>query len=126
LGPDNRAAGAFYYGFVGFGEEGLFRGALYPGLSHVFGSYWLGALTSSALFAVSHLPNKQAYYHSGRGLAELFVFGMILCAQTTYNHFDLRHSIFTHAWYDFVIDYESKASTASASLTPELRVGFRF
>jgi membrane protease YdiL (CAAX protease family) len=108
LGPKNRIAGAFYYGFVGFGEEGLFRGFLFPGFSDLLSSRWAGAIVSSLLFSASHLTNKDAYYHSVSGLGELFLLGMAFCWQTNNNGFDIRHGIFTHAWYDFIIDYVGK------------------
>lgn len=128
LGPSGVVTGAFWFGFVGLGEEGLFRGFLYPGLSDVFNSHLLGAATSSALFALSHLTNSQAYYHSGLGLSELFLLGMVFCWQATTNNYDIRHNIFAHSWYDIIIDYDSKG-TRQAARSPAipglgLRVSF--
>lgn len=107
-GPKNPALNALFYGFVGLGEEGLFRGFLFPGFSHLFDSYLAGAIVSSAAFSLSHLTNEGAYYHSALGLTELFLFGMVMSWQTYKKKFDLRESIFTHAWYDIIIDYGGK------------------
>ena len=38
LGPPSRVQGAFFYGFVGLGEEGLFRGFIYPEFPILFSS----------------------------------------------------------------------------------------
>jgi membrane protease YdiL (CAAX protease family) len=127
MGPRSPVLGAFFYGFVGLGEEGLFRGFLFPGFSDLFDSYVAGAVTSSILFSVSHLTNKQAFYHSATGLSFLFLAGMVFCWQTHYNHFDLRHSIFAHAWYDFLVDYGYQTTNPLQSNAPTgygLRFGF--
>lgn len=104
-GPRGTLAGAFLFGMVGLGEEGLFRGFLFPAFSHVTKSYTVGAVTSSAVFAASHLINKNAYYHSTSGLVTIFAGGLLLCLQTYLQKFDLRHSIFSHAWFDFSVEY---------------------
>lgn len=110
-GPGNALAGVFLFGMVGLGEEGLFRGFLFPAFSHVTGSYTVGAITSSAVFAAAHLGNKDAYYHSAGGLATIFAGGLLFCLQTYLQKFDLRHSIFTHAWFDFSVEYLHAGST---------------
>lgn len=126
LGPRSVFQGAFYYGFVGLGEEGLFRGFLFPGFSHLTGSYFVGGVLSSIAFSASHLMNKQSYYHSAAGLGELFLLGAALSMQTYRNHFDLRHSIFTHAWYDIIIDYAGKKADGEGLPPLGLKVGFEF
>ncbi len=126
LGPRNKLGGAFYYGFVGLGEEGLFRGFLFPGFSSIFSSKFVGATVSSVLFSLSHLTNSQSYYHSVGGLTELFALGMALCWETNNNHNDLRHGIFTHAWYDFIIDYAGKKADGSAPATLGIKMSLPF
>ncbi|MBI2607040.1 MAG: CPBP family intramembrane metalloprotease [Deltaproteobacteria bacterium] len=91
------------YGFVGEGEEGLFRGFLFPGLSDVFSSKLVGALTSSAIFAVSHATGGSSNL-AGGALAQRFAGGMLFCWQANLNRYDLRHGIFAHAWYDILVD----------------------
>ena len=84
-------------------------------------------MVSSALFSLSHLTNSQSYYHSGRGLGFLFIFGMLECWQVTSNEFDLRHSIFSHAWYDILVDY-GKFGSAQGELAqlPDLGIKLSF
>lgn len=120
LGPTSPVAGAFFFGFTGWGEEGLFRGFLYPGFSSMFGSHFAGATASSLLFAASHLPNKQAYYHSVRGLGTLFVLGMVWCAQASYRDHDLRHNIFSHAWFDIIQEYAGSRASDTGNIFPAL------
>jgi membrane protease YdiL (CAAX protease family) len=119
LGPDSEVLGAFYFGATGLGEEGLFRGFLYPGFSYLFSSHLAGATLSSLLFAAAHLANTQGFYHSYGGLAYLFSLGMLWCWQTTYNHYDLRHNIFTHAWFDWTLEYVGgKAQNTGNGIPP--------
>ncbi len=90
-----------YFAFVGLGEEGLFRGFLFPALSDVFGTI-PGAVVSSAMFSLFHVTN-------GRGalapavLGFRFILGMLFCWQVHLNKYDLRKNIFAHAWYDIFI-----------------------
>lgn len=104
-GPRGALGGALFFSTVGLGEEGLFRGFLFPAFSHLTGNYVAGALLSSAAFAAAHLVNKSKYYHSSAGLATIFTGGLLLCFQTYQHKWDLRHSIFTHAWFDFSVEY---------------------
>ncbi len=104
-GPGNLPGSALFFGFVGLGEEGLFRGFLFPAFSDALDSKWGGAIVSSALFSVSHLTNSASFYRSFNGLGILFLGGMALCWQTDNNDYDLRHSIFTHTWYDVIVDF---------------------
>lgn len=91
------------YGFVGMGEEGLFRGFLFPGLTDVFGGKkWAGNITSSALFAVAHATGGRKNL-SGAALGSRFLFGMIMCINADRMKYDLRHNIFAHAWYDILV-----------------------
>jgi len=87
------------YGFVGWSEEALFRGFLYPSWSNFFGSRGVGAITSSIFFAAAHFefaPAPMAF----RTLA-----GLAYCWQVGIDKYDLRKSIFSHAWLDvFVAD----------------------
>lgn len=91
------------YGFVGEGEEGLFRGFLFPGFSDVFSSKLVGAITSSAVFAVAHVTGGSSNL-AGGALAQRFIGGMLFCWQANLNRYDLRHNIFAHAWYDVLVD----------------------
>lgn len=90
------------YGFVGLGEEGLFRGFLFPGLSDVFSSKIAGAITSSVLFAFFHITNGRSDI-DGPHLASRTIMGLLFCWQTHLQKNDLRHSIFTHSWWDFLV-----------------------
>ena len=117
LGPPPPLAGAFFYGFVGWGEEAQFRGFLYPGLSYLLGgSHFWGAVASSAVFAAAHITNSQQTYHTAGTLGFLFAFGMLECWQVTTNHFDLRDNIFSHAWFDFSLDYVGQHPTGSGQI----------
>lgn len=91
------------YGFVGLGEEGLFRGFLFPGFSDLTGSKWVGAILSSAVFSAAHVTGGASHL-SASPLLQRFVLGMLFSWQTNRNNFDLRNSIFAHAWYDIFVD----------------------
>lgn len=128
-GPRGMLAGAFLFTMVGLGEEGLFRGFLFPAFSHVTNSYTVGAIVSSAAFAAFHLGNKSSYYRSTKGLATLFTAGLLLCLQTYNQKFDLRHSIFSHAWFDFTVEYLYIAPNNLNNLqarVPTLRFNYEF
>lgn len=109
-----------YYGFVGLGEEGLFRGFLFPALSDVFGTL-PGAVLSSALFSVAHITN-------GAGalgvfpLAERFVLGLLFSWEAHRNKYDLRKNIFAHAWFDIFVAPGSPKGTSINSAA----VGWKF
>lgn len=93
--------------FVGLGEEALFRGFMFPAISDMTTSYWAGAIASSAIFS--------AYHFTGWGLEAFrpdfftvrLIGGLFGCWQTYRNRFDLRKSIFTHAWFDVFYFYDS-------------------
>lgn len=84
------------YASVGMGEEALFRGFLFPAISQGIG-YWGGAVASSAIFAFAHTGanTKQNLVRGG--------LGMLFCWQYYRNKFNLKHNIFTHAWYDQIL-----------------------
>lgn len=90
-----------YYAFVGLGEEGLFRGFLFPAFSDVIGTV-PGALVSSALFSLFHITNGPEALRVFP-LAQRFIMGMLFCWQVHRNQYDLRHSIFAHAWFDVFV-----------------------
>lgn len=99
-----------YYAFVGLGEEGLFRGFLFPAFSDVFNSKFFGAFTSSAIFSFVHVTGGRKNL-GGFILIERFLLGMLFCWQADNNKYDLRHGIFAHAWFDILVE---KGSTASS------------
>lgn len=87
------------FGFVGLGEEALFRGFLFPAFTNVFNqSKWTGAIVSSALFAGAHTYGN---------VVPRFVLGMLFCWQLDRNKYDLRNGIFAHAWWDVFVDSKS-------------------
>lgn len=91
------------YSLVGLGEEALFRGFWFHGLSRLFGSEWVAAPIASLGFAAAHViggvENLQL-----EPMAQRFLFGMIMSWQVSRNKYDLRKSIFTHSWYNIFID----------------------
>jgi len=90
------------YGFVGLGEEALFRGFLFPSFSQTLSSKWLGAITSSAVFALSHATNGRQDL-AASPMLQRFIGGMLFCWQLDRNRYDLRKNIFAHAWYDILV-----------------------
>jgi membrane protease YdiL (CAAX protease family) len=132
-GPHNKIFTLPFFTAVGAGEEGLFRGFLYPGFSHVFGSKLIGATVSSIAFSAFHLINQTSYDSSPNVLLGRFIMGMVLCLQTSINKYDLRKSIFTHAWIDTIVDWKSGANgIGHQAIIPEkfpplkLNVEFKF
>lgn len=92
------------YGFVGLGEEGLFRGFLFPAMTDVFfDSKLMGAITSSILFALIHVTGGKSNL-APVVMAQRFTFGMLFSWQAHRNKYDLREGIFAHAWYDILVD----------------------
>lgn len=91
------------YGFVGLGEEGLYRGFLFPSFSQVLSSKWAGAILSSAVFSVSHATGGSSNLQASP-LLQRFIGGMFFCWQADRNRYDLRKNIFAHAWYDILVD----------------------
>lgn len=90
------------FSFVGLGEEALFRGVLYPGFTDLTGSRVIGNLTSSVLFAAAHGVADTTQLRLLPMLARTFA-GVAFAVQTERHDYDLRHSIFAHAWYDIFI-----------------------
>lgn len=95
-------------GFVGLGEEGLFRGFLFPGFSHLTGSKPIGAVISSALFSAVHMTDGTALSRTTGVLAGRFLFGLLFCWQADLNRYDLRKSIFAHAWFDVLAVWDDQ------------------
>lgn len=126
LGPGNLPGSIIFFSFVGLGEEGLFRGFLFPGFSDIFDSKWIGATLSSVAFSLSHLTNKDHFYHSAEGLSILFAGGMLLCLQTYFNNYDLRHGIFAHSWYDVIVDFGGRRGYGGAPDTFGLKINIPF
>ncbi len=94
--PKSPLASIEMFTFVGFGEEALFRGFLFPSLSSWL-SPWGGAAVSSALFSVAHIGAG-----AGANLAR-FVMGMLFCWQYARNDYTLGPNIFAHSWYDQIL-----------------------
>ncbi len=90
-----------YYAFVGLGEEALFRGFLFPALSHGLGTVF-GAVTSSAAFSLFHFTNGAGALQPFPLLVR-FVAGLLFCWQVHRNEYDLRNNIFAHSWYDIFV-----------------------
>ena len=103
------------YSFVGLGEEGLFRGFLYPALSNSMNSRFLGAVTSSALFSAAHVTGGAAALQP-LVFGIRFTLGMLLCWELTRNNYDLSRNIFAHSWYDVLVDQDTKASIPRVAL----------
>lgn len=91
------------YGFVGLGEEALFRGFYFHGMSRLFGSEWVGAILSSLGFAAAHAISGPENLELNP-MSQRFGFGMLMCWMTSRNKYDLRKNIFAHSWYDIFID----------------------
>jgi hypothetical protein len=102
--PALRDPGAIaMYGFVGLGEEGLYRGFFFPSLSQMTSSKWAGAILSSAIFSVAHATGGSSNLQASL-LAQRFIGGLFFCWQADRNRYDLRKNIFAHAWYDILVD----------------------
>lgn len=102
----------FMYGFVALGEEGLFRGFLFPAFTDVTGGRWGGAIISSTLFSYAHAIGG-ADNLKPLVLLERFGAGMIFCWQADRNKYDLRNNIFAHAWYDIFISDSGRINGGS-------------
>jgi membrane protease YdiL (CAAX protease family) len=117
IGPDSKLLVPFAMGFVALGEEGLFRGFLFPGFSDLLSSEVLGAVTSSLVFAAAHglYDGQRSYAFEPMVFGTRTVLGLLFSWQTHRNKYDLRKSIFAHAWFDVI--YELKRTpTAGGSL----------
>jgi membrane protease YdiL (CAAX protease family) len=97
-------------GFIGFGEEALFRGFLYPEWSRGLSSKPLGMLTSSLAFAASHGISDSSQLQLGPMLIRT-VFGAMFCFQIDQNKGDLRKNIFAHSWYDILLTRNNSSGT---------------
>ncbi len=98
LGQSFKPASLLKYTFVGLGEEGLFRGMLYPAMTDVFfGSTVLGAISSSILFGLAHTQYNVTKKMIVAGL------GLLWCIQASRNNYDIRKNIFSHSWYDIFV-----------------------
>ena len=91
------------YSVVGLGEEGLFRGFLFPGFSDVFGSKLVGGALSSIAFAYAHALGGSENLRPS-ALISRFVLGALFCFQANLNDYDLRKNIFAHTWFDILVD----------------------
>lgn len=105
------------FGFVGMGEEGLFRGFLFPAFTWLsFDSKVMGAITSSAAFAAFHaVGGKENLAFSP--MIQRFVMGLIFSYQADRNRYDLRNGIFAHAWYDILVDGGAHISAPGGQAT---------
>jgi membrane protease YdiL (CAAX protease family) len=90
-----------YYGFVGMGEEALFRGFMFPALSDWLGTF-TGAVVSSAAFSLFHATNGSGALGAGP-LTFRFIGGMLFAWQAHRNSYDLRKNIFAHSWWDVFV-----------------------
>lgn len=114
----NAALAPVYYGFVGMGEEGLFRGFLFPGFSHLFSSKFVGAVLSSVAFSYFHVLSGEASDRSSSALIFRFLGGMLFAWQANINRYDLRHNIFAHATYDLILEYNAHGILDSRPARP--------
>lgn len=109
------------FGFVGMGEEGLFRGFVFPAFTWLsFDSRIVGAITSSAAFAAFHaVGGKENLYFSP--MIQRFIMGLIFSYQANRDRYDLRKATFAHAWYDILVDggsYIEAPGTRSSRPSP--------
>jgi hypothetical protein len=94
---DAAFAGTLSYG-AGTGEEGAFRGWLYPMLYQRLGRHWvLADGIQAALFGSLHLPQAGAF------AADIAVWGFYEGWLTRRNGWSVRESEFHHFWYDAII-----------------------
>lgn len=122
-GSNFYAAKPIATGFIGLGEEGLFRGFLFPAFSDLFSSKLVGALVSSALFGLVHTQ-----YGAG-GRIIVGAVGMIFCWEANMNAYDLRKNMFSHAWIDFFLIPPGSKSLTGANIFSQgtgARVGMAF
>lgn len=110
---------------IGFGEEGLFRGFLFPVFSDITTSKIAGAVSSSVLFALVHTQ-----YGLG-GKLQMFGFGMLGCLQYYLSNYHLSHTIFSHGWWDFFLIPPNDKVTGQdgpliRAMIPSFNVQFHF
>ena len=109
IGPNNKLSTPFYMSFIALGEEGLFRGFVFPGLTDVFGgSAVVGATTSSLSFAAFHAlyVGQSSYAFQPNIFLMRTALGLFYCWQTYHDKFDLRKSIFSHTWFDVLVEWD--------------------
>lgn len=94
-----------FFAFTGMGEEGLFRGFLFPAISTLVHSKIAGAIISSVLFSAAHIVNGQENFR--KGAIPRVLMGLVFAWETHRNKYDLRHTIFTHSWLDILVAKES-------------------
>ena len=85
-----------FTGFVGTGEEGLFRGFLQHSLSNRL-SPWVGIPGASALFALAHTQ------YTGTASLSVGLFGLYQGIMTHFNNYDLGPAIFLHTLWDALL-----------------------
>ncbi len=108
--------------FSGWGEEAFFRGFLFPVLSFGSNSFWMksvGALTSSVLFS---LVNKGIGTFSVIEVAQ----GLLFCTQTHINNYNLRKSMFTHAWWNIIADIKNGSRVGGVAIPDTYRLGLGY
>lgn len=127
--PNQRSAlsNIFHYSFIGWSEEALFRGFLYPAISDLFHSRVVGAILSSLIFGMVH------YNYTYAQQAFVATAGLIWSIQLTLNEYDLRKNIFSHSWVDILAGLkgggfvgEAGAPSANQQNDPTLMLRIRF
>ena len=108
IGPDQKILVPFAMGFVALGEEGLFRGFLFPGFSDILSSDILGGITSSVAFAAAHglYDGQSSYAFRPSVFSMRTALGLLMAWQTHRNEYDLRKSIFAHTWFDVIYEFK--------------------
>jgi membrane protease YdiL (CAAX protease family) len=109
IGPNNKALTPIYMGFIALGEEGLFRGFVFPGFTDLLGgSALLGAVTSSVTFAAAHAfyEGQATYALQPNVFIMRTVMGLFYSWQTYEDKYDLRKSIFSHTWFDVLYEWD--------------------
>jgi membrane protease YdiL (CAAX protease family) len=108
IGPNRPVLTPFYMAFIALGEEGLFRGFFFPGLSDLFNSTVAGAITSSLVFSAAHglYAGQQSYAFRPGVFAWRTVLGLFYCWQTHIDKYDLSKSIFSHTWVNVLYEWD--------------------
>jgi len=105
-GPHNVLVGTLWQTPNALAEEALYRGYFFPVISNAVSSKVVGAVVSTVLFDFGHmLYGGYTLNKVYAGSLNNIVNGLLWCWQTDRNHYDLRHSIFTHMWIDAMIYY---------------------
>ena len=107
---DGALAGTLSYG-AGTGEEGAFRGWLYPMLYQHLGKRWvLADGIQAAIFGSLHVPQAGAF------AADITVWGFYEGWLTRRNGWSVRESAFQHFWYDAIIFTATFLTQGSATI----------